>query len=124
MFAAKGKKTLKFSTANDLLINMKVAGLNIDPATVIMDIDYDLKTVTLSHALLNDVPLNTVITFDSNNSQVHLIPVHEMIQDESVVALSGVTGQNRTYWWNNGDWQQAQYKFRDRKSTRLNSSHT
>ena len=111
VFAAKGKTVLKFSTANDLLINMKVVGLNLDPATVILDIDYDARAVTLSHALLDDIPVATVITFDTNNSQVHLTPVHDMVEGESVVAVSGASGQNKTYWWNNNAWKPAQQKF-------------
>ena len=110
-FAGIAKTKLKFNTVNDLLINMKVIGPNIPENTVITAIDSELDTITISSQMTNDIPSGTVITFKSDNIQVHLIPVHEMQEGEGVVAVSGVFRQNKSYYWKNNDWIPAQQKF-------------
>jgi hypothetical protein len=111
LFSAVGKNYLTFSTVSDLLINMKVTGSNIPANTVITSIDPLLKRVTISNHLTHNVPKNSAITFNPINRQVHLVPVHTMSEGETVVAVSGIYRQNKTYWWHNNTWQVAQQKF-------------
>jgi hypothetical protein len=108
-FAPNNTTLLHLNDVSYLYINMKVSGTGILPNTVIKSIDSINSIVTLSQPVV-DVTRGTTITFDSNNKQVHLIPVHDMVEGETVVAVSGAKRQNYVYWWHNGNWQYAQQK--------------
>lgn len=109
-FQAIGTKELKFTTVNNLYINMKVVGANIPANTVIMSIDSYNKTVVLNNVLSENVPVGSLVTFTSDLPQVHLVPEYDVVQGDTVVAISGVHRQNKMYWWNNGNWEAAQQK--------------
>jgi hypothetical protein len=111
VFAAINNTAMYLNTVTDLLINMSVTGTNVPPNTVIKSIDSTNNTITFNNKLSNDVPVGTVITFRSNIAQVHLTPVHTMSEGDSVVAISGVSRQNVSYWWHNDTWKIAQQKF-------------
>lgn len=59
-------KELKFDFVNDLSIDMRVIGANIQSNTVITEIDYNFKIVTLSKSIMNDLNANTDITFNGD----------------------------------------------------------
>ena len=102
---------VKVNNITNLLINMAVTGTNIPANTVITAIDTSYNIVTFNNEISNDIATSTVLTFRSNVAQVHLMPVHTMQEGDSVVAISGVSRQNVSYWWHDGNWQVAQQKF-------------
>jgi len=109
-FTINNSTTLNFSSVSNLLINMAVTGKNIPDNTVIVSIDNKKNSVTLNKSIVDDISVNTVITFNSDVQQVHLSPIHTMSQGEIVVAMTGQDRQNLSYWWNNGSWQLSQQK--------------
>jgi len=111
VFAAINNTEMYLNTVTGLLINMSVTGTNVPENTFITSIDSTNNTITFNNKLSNDVPVGTVITFRSNIAQVHLTPVHTMAEGDSVVAISGVSRQNVSYWWHNDTWKIAQQKF-------------
>ena len=110
-FASINDQILKFNTVNDLFVNMHLTGTNIPANTVVLSIDSGNKTVTINNKISNDLGVGSAITFSNDLSQIHLIPLHTMEEGDSVVAISGLTRQNQTYWWHNETWVRAQNKF-------------
>lgn len=108
-FAPVNTDILHLNNVDYLYVNMKVTGTGIPSNTVIKRIDTINHLVTLSQPT-NDVTRGTTISFNSDNKQVHLVPVHTMSEGETVVAISGSKRQNYVYWWHNNDWKYAQQK--------------
>jgi hypothetical protein len=109
-FVSIRKNKLKFSNVSDLFVNMKVTGTYIPTNTVITEIDAINNIVTLSSYFTHNIARNSIITFNPVNKQVHLTPIHTMSEGETVVAVSGIYRQNKTYWWHNDTWNVAQQK--------------
>lgn len=110
-FASIGDQILKFGTVNDLFVNMHLTGTNIPANTVVLSIDSTNRTVTVNNKISNDIGVGSAITFSNDLAQIHLTPLHTMEEGDSVVAISGLTRQNQTYWWHNEAWLRAQNKF-------------
>ena len=110
-FTPYKNKVITLGSINNLKVNMSVTGTGISANTVIMSIDTLRGKVTLNNSVTENLATGTTLVFKSNITQVHLIPVHTMSEGESVVAISGATKQNDTYYWSNSSWKIAQQKF-------------
>ena len=108
-FAQLGSTQLILTDTDYLYVNMKVTGQGVPSNTIITAIDTLNNIVTVNNELV-DVPAGSSVSFNTNNKQVHLTPVHTMQEGETVVALSGATKQNFVYWWHNDSWVYAQQK--------------
>lgn len=110
-YAPERTNILRFDSVNEFYINMKVTGENIPLNTVIMEIDYETRSVTLNNNLTTSLPVGLVVSLASDLPQIHLVPDHTMVDGENIVAMSGASRQNAMYYWKNNTWKEAQQKF-------------
>jgi hypothetical protein len=59
-------RDFQFDFVNDLSVDMRVVGSNIQTNTVIESINYNNKTITLDKPVINDIPIGTEITFNGD----------------------------------------------------------
>ena len=121
-YSPRGSTRIKVISTENLYVNMKITGptsvseqgvttYTIPNNTVIMTIDNDTDTITINNPLEKDLGSGNSISFSNDSPQIHLTPIHDLSQGETVVAVSGAVRQNAVYWWNNNSWQAAQSKF-------------
>jgi hypothetical protein len=105
-----GTNVLHINVTANLVKGQYVIGTGIPSGTTVLSVDVTNNQVIISNNLSQDIPVLTNLQFNNNADQIKLVPLYQVNDGDSVLALEGAKYQGNMFYYVDGTWINGQQK--------------